>query len=383
MQSPGSPSFFAWRCILVFFALCGNTLVIVVFVRVGRLRTLTNYFIISLAAADLITAITVIPSFFPVEGLPDDARGVIYCRLVASDVFMWTALKASVFNLIAVTLERYLAVVYPLRHKRLFSPTKAKISVALTWVIAVVLNFFGPLVQDVQDGKCVVVWHSDALRISVGVSVFLVTYLIPVLVMLVTYIRILAKIRTQTRAASQTAHRAHSQNRLVAYHAARRGVVETLFIVVLAFAVCWTPDQMMFLAQNAGHFDYEGSAIYPYFLLLALTNSCLNPVIYSIKNRSFRKSIKLAFRRKHRVGQDLSRNRRDVALQVVNGAESDKLTCTDYAGVAAETTNHPGHTDGPSRTGRPARTEPGQPDSQALCEQASDTPAPRSSDTPT
>ena len=335
MQTPASGLFFVWRCVLVFLALCGNTLVIVVFIRVRGLRTLTNYFIISLAIADLITAFTVIPSFFPVQELPNDIRGMLYCRLVASDVFMWTALKASVFNLIAVTLERYLAVVYPLRHKRLFSPKKAKICIAITWLVAVVVNSFAAVVLTVKNGECVVVWNSDFVRITVGVSVFLFTYLIPVFVMLLTYIRILAKLRTQSKAASQTSQRAHSRNRLVVYHAASRGVIETLFIVVLTFALCWTPDQAAFLAQNVGTFDYEGSDIYPYFLLLALTNSCVNPVIYSIKNRSFRKSIKAAFGRKHRVGQDLSRNRRDIALQVL--AESEKLTCTDLTAGTGET----------------------------------------------
>lgn len=76
-----------------------------------------------------------------------------------------------------------------------------------------------------------------------------------------------------------------------------------LFIVVCTFTICWAPDQICYLLMNleVKSFDYEYSVVYPYFVLLAMANSCLNPIIYSFKSKPFKDALRKMLGRKNRV----------------------------------------------------------------------------------
>ena len=91
--------------------LLGNCLVVLAVFLDSRLRTVTNLFIVSLAMADLSVGVAVLPFSASLEVLNLWIFGEIWCSIwLAVDVWMCTA---SILNLCAISLDRYLAVTRP------------------------------------------------------------------------------------------------------------------------------------------------------------------------------------------------------------------------------------------------------------------------------
>lgn len=95
--------------------LVGNSLVILAVILNKHLRSSTNFFIVSLACADLAVGFFVLPFSITNELLKRWIFGKIMCRVwLATDVWLCTA---SIYNLLAITIDRYMAVTKPLSYR--------------------------------------------------------------------------------------------------------------------------------------------------------------------------------------------------------------------------------------------------------------------------
>ncbi|XP_060075517.1 octopamine receptor 1-like [Ylistrum balloti] len=119
--------------------LLGNSLVITAVIRNRKLRTITNIYIVSLACADLLLAIFVLPFSAALEVLHFWPFGQPFCTMwLAIDVLLCTA---SILNLCAISLDRFLAVTKPIRYPSLVSKKRGKILVMCVWVLSFVISF--------------------------------------------------------------------------------------------------------------------------------------------------------------------------------------------------------------------------------------------------
>ncbi|XP_022100730.1 orexin receptor type 2-like [Acanthaster planci] len=83
---------------------------------------------------------------------------------------------------------------------------------------------------------------------------------------------------------------------------ARKKVIKMLLTVVVTFAICWAPNQLMFFAYMCGwNLDFS-SWYYHASVLIAFCNSCMNPFIYGFQSKQYRKALKKALGRKNAVG---------------------------------------------------------------------------------
>ncbi|RWS21941.1 7 transmembrane receptor (rhodopsin family)-like protein 2 [Leptotrombidium deliense] len=96
----------------------GNLLTIIVFIQDKKLRKVTNFYIVSLAVADLLVGVFGIPSaIFTRIGVPRNAFHV--CLSMLS--FLLVLCTVSILNLVAVSLDRFWAILYPLNYHRRMS----------------------------------------------------------------------------------------------------------------------------------------------------------------------------------------------------------------------------------------------------------------------
>jgi len=115
----------------------GNSLVIAAVFTYRKLRTITNTFIVSLAVADLLLGAVVLPFSSVNEVLGWWPFGRVWCSAwLAIDVWVCTA---SILNLCAISLDRYLAISRPFRYPLIMSPTRAKVAVAVVWTLALAI----------------------------------------------------------------------------------------------------------------------------------------------------------------------------------------------------------------------------------------------------
>ncbi|PBC29804.1 G-protein coupled receptor No9 [Apis cerana cerana] len=112
----------------------GNVLVILAVYHTSKLRNVTNMFIVSLAVADLMVGLAVLPFSATWEVFKVWIFGDLWCSIwLAVDVWMCTA---SILNLCAISLDRYLAVTRPI-----MSPRRARLLVATVWILSFVICF--------------------------------------------------------------------------------------------------------------------------------------------------------------------------------------------------------------------------------------------------
>ncbi|XP_070579354.1 tachykinin-like peptides receptor 99D [Ptychodera flava] len=274
----------------------GNALVILVVLNARRMKTLTNYLILNLAVADLLTSVLLIFNRYLIHvtslPVPPGIAGQFYCRLYYSAQFFWATIKASTFNLMLVTFERYFALVHSLTYSDCFTKCKVSIMVAISWISACILELTFAVFHRYHEGHCqLFVWPSAFLGMIFGIANFIITYFIPVVFMTWAYYRIISSLKTRARNLHASRRNSSEQARAQA----RRRVIKMLFLVMIAYVICWTPNKMLFLGHNLGAAIEYNSDYYNVLVLLAFANSILNPFIYVFKYRQFRQSFLAMF----------------------------------------------------------------------------------------
>ncbi|XP_031618115.1 octopamine receptor Oamb isoform X2 [Contarinia nasturtii] len=134
---PGNLVSLACLAFINVLVIVGNCLVIAAVFCSHKLRSVTNFFIVSLAVADLLVGIAVLPFSATWEVFKVWIFGDLWCSIwLAVDVWMCTA---SILNLCAISLDRYVAVTRPVTYPSIMSTKRAKLLVAGVWVLSFVI----------------------------------------------------------------------------------------------------------------------------------------------------------------------------------------------------------------------------------------------------
>ncbi|KAI3365705.1 hypothetical protein L3Q82_010148, partial [Scortum barcoo] len=253
----------------------GNSLVIAVLLRNGQTNTkTTNLFILNLGLADLSFIVFCVPFQATIYTLDEWVFGPLLCRLV--HFFIFLTMYASIFTLTAVSLDRHLAICYPLRSREMRTPKNALASIAVVWALALV--FSGPYLSyftqmDLSGTVvCIPAWESKP-RMIMDVCTFVFGYLIPVLVLGLTYARTIRYLWTSVDPVKDASESRRS----------KRKVTKMIVIVAALFCVCWLPHHLVVLCMWSGRFPLNQATYVLRILshLVAYANSCLNPVVYA------------------------------------------------------------------------------------------------------
>lgn len=114
-----------------------NSAVMLAIIRYRSLRTPTNYFLFSLSIADIFTAVLTLPGHL--LGEFEVLQGnELACVAVNSPTFVLPC--AALLSLVAASVERYIALVHPLRYPTLVSSRKIITVIAAVWLYALLLG---------------------------------------------------------------------------------------------------------------------------------------------------------------------------------------------------------------------------------------------------
>ncbi|CAG9857735.1 unnamed protein product [Phyllotreta striolata] len=340
--------------LLLLFSMCtvfGNMLVILAVIRERYLHTPTNYFITSLAVADCLVGLVVMPFSALYEVLGHTwFFGADWCDVWRSlDVLFSTA---SILNLCVISLDRYWAITDPIAYPMRMTKLRSIFLIAAVWVCSSAISF--PAIgwwravrnAPIPAFTCPFTEHLGYLIFSSTISFYL-----PLFVMLFTYFRIYRAAAAQTRSlrlgtkqillgsgeleltlrihrggtckapgpaesrlystqedepltalqdngltrlASTRLNSAHSKNfslsRKLAKFAKEKKAAKTLGIVMGVFVVCWLP---FFVVNLLSGFCLQcishERVVLAVVTWLGWINSSMNPVIYACWSRDFRR----------------------------------------------------------------------------------------------
>ncbi|XP_042822954.1 galanin receptor type 2 [Panthera tigris] len=263
----------------------GNALVLAVLLRGGQAVSTTNLFILNLGVADLCFIVCCVPFQATIYTLDGWVFGSLLCKAVHFLIFL--TMYASSFTLAAVSLDRYLAIRYPLHSRELRTPRNALAAIGLIWGLS--LLFSGPYLSYYRQSKlanltvCHPAWSAPRRR-AMDLCTFVFSYLLPVLVLGLTYARTLRYLwRTvDPVAAGSSARRA------------KRKVTRMIIIVAVLFCLCWMPHHALILCVWFGRFPLTPATYALRILshLVSYANSCVNPIVYALVSKHFRKGFR-------------------------------------------------------------------------------------------
>lgn len=126
--------------LIIIAALFGNLLVIVSVMRHRKLRVITNYFVVSLALADMLVAIWAMCFNFSVEITGGKwLFGYFMCDVWNSlDVYFSTA---SILHLCCISVDRYYAIVQPLDYPLIMTNARLGVMLAVVWCSPALVSF--------------------------------------------------------------------------------------------------------------------------------------------------------------------------------------------------------------------------------------------------
>lgn len=293
--------------LVIVASVCGNLLVCVAILLNKRLRKTTNYFTFSLAISDLMTA------FF---SMPFDVEVLIHPYQWSGGEFLcnfWTfmylmAAPTSMLNLMAVSLDRYLAISTPLKYYTVMKPKVALLIIAIIWLYSLTFTTTG-MVRWPYYAEGSVIEGLCNFNVSPYYSVVssAVNFILPTLIMCVIYYQIykiasahalrIAKQEVSTSVASNS----NEDSATITSEKKRikRNIkaAKTIAIIVSTFLLCWIP---LTLTSTVGSLCREclmvNAELWMAFIVLAYMNSAMNPILYSFFNQQFRESFKKLFK---------------------------------------------------------------------------------------
>ena len=177
-------------------AVGGNSIVVYIVLAYQRMRTVTNYFIVNLSLSDIIMSCICIPFTFIANMLVHYwPFGAIMCPLVT--YAQAVAVFLSAFTLVAISLDRYVAIIYPLRPR--MTTNQAALSIFLIWFLSLavplpiaIVSKVSPMEQPngiIRD-QCTENWERAEQRQVFSVIIMVLQYFLPLFVLLFTYTRI-------------------------------------------------------------------------------------------------------------------------------------------------------------------------------------------------
>ena len=273
----------------IFLSLVGNCWVIFVITRRRQLRTTANWFILSLAAADL--GVTCVLAPYTICDVILDT-----CKEEVVEIFAFFFVNVSAIGLIATVAERYVAIVHSLKYVRIFRTTRR------TFIIIEVPFLFTVLrrAMYLADGR-----HSVVKTRIVEVIYILLFVLSPTVLLLTAHFHILLiarKLSLQMRALMKQVRFNITANSLKIKEIRNVGVkastVRLVSVLVAIFTACYGIGFYVVIC-NTLETCHVSEYIRVINRLLLLANSTLNPLVYAFLKEDIKRESKafLCFKR--------------------------------------------------------------------------------------
>ncbi|KPP71890.1 cholecystokinin receptor type A-like [Scleropages formosus] len=345
-------------CVIFILSVLGNALIITVLLRNRRMRTVTNLFLLSLAASDLMLCLFCMPFTLIPNLMRDFVFGSGMCKVAM--YFMGISVSVSTFNLVAISLERYSAICKPLSSRTWQTKSHAAKVISSTWVVSFLLMLPYPISSTLipftrhnnsTGNMCRLIWPSDVIQQSWYVFLLLLLFLVPGIIMMTAYGLISVELYRgikfetmnrksnrerepstgslkpgdgdgcylqplkkkqlelqQSRQSSQQGERSSGSGRAkvgrvcsnssAANLMAKKRVIRMLIVIVSLFFLCWTPiftvNAWRAFHQRSADQLLSGAPI-SFIHLLSYTSACVNPIIYCFMNKRFRAGVFATF----------------------------------------------------------------------------------------
>ena len=203
-------------------------------------------------------------------------------------LFSFILTSASVGSMVLISVDRYVAICYPLRYSSMITTRRVQICMSLCWFCAVTYNFM--LLKDHLSQidllnscyqECFLV-----INYIFGAVDLLVTFFCPLTVIIVLYMRVFVVAVSQARVMRSQISALRSDT--VTVKRSEMRAAKTVGVILLVFVLCLLPYYSSSIAGDDITSHDSSVQIWLFFC-----NSSFNPLIYAFFYPWFRKSVKV------------------------------------------------------------------------------------------
>ena len=338
-------------CLFILFSIVGNLSVLCAIFKYSYLQMVPNYFIASLAAADLLYSVFGATSVVITTVARKWILGDIYCGFIGvTNTWFCTT---SIWTLVAISFNRHFAVNKPFKINKIYTLKRTIIIISLIWVLAFLVSIpplFGWSEFVKGSNFCVINSRKD---ISYSIILICTNFIIPGLTLPIIYIKIyntlkkqksmfkklqgddktksgntsklsnanalkmseidkevestgsnqsvlfsmLVNITPATRSLTNTPSSSPLTRRKIKTNeqVTREGRVSLMLLfVVLAFFICWSPFVCATILYALNMQSHKFGLV-TFGIVITCTNGVINPIIYGVMNSNFRKAYKQTY----------------------------------------------------------------------------------------
>ncbi|XP_003223364.1 trace amine-associated receptor 5 [Anolis carolinensis] len=284
----------------VLLMVLGNLLVVISIFHFKVLHTPTNFLLLSLALADLLLGLTVLP-FSAIRSVESCWYfGDDFCRL---HTFLDTLFcLTSIFHLCFISIDRHCAICDPLLYPTKFTVRVACTYIAVGWGVPVVYTsvfLYSKIIEEsldhfLQDMPCI--GSCQLLFNKLWGWINFPVFFLPCLIMIGLYVKIFIVANKQAKQISNmTRNTGNPQHQLGATKREKKAA-KTLGIAVGIYLLCWLPFTIDTIVDSLLDF-ITPPVVFDVLIWFAYFNSACNPLIYVFSYHWFRRAVKLVLTR--------------------------------------------------------------------------------------
>ena len=281
--------------VIVVFSIVGNSLIIAAFkLNInGKLRTVNNMFIVSMAAGDLLLTLGSTPEritriFVNGQWIIEGHLGIFLCK--TTNYLEKLCMNVSIIHLAMVAIDRFLAVFYPRR--KIITAKRARKIIIMAWLASaaycVPLFYYANLLE--KNGNQFCKTRHFFINWRIWYLFFLTLLVLTLLLVVALYAAITIRLWRGKAPRMRISFRSRNSARL------NRRILKMVAMIVFAFYCCFLPYWIGWVFCSYYSNDIICSEKYVFIVIFLLyANSAFNPAIYSFFNDNFRVGFRFIF----------------------------------------------------------------------------------------
>ena len=277
------------------FALLGNAWIIFIIVKTRRLQTTANWFVLSLAIADLSVTCGYFPASFVCNVLVHNS-----CRTSLRFNFYSSFIEASTFALIAMIAERYIAVVYSLKYVYFMTFTKTVAIIVASWGIPTI-SFLARWAYEIHFTE--IPSRADYIIVIIYTLLFEIAPTIIVIAATLHILLIARKLSIQMSTLLTQVRYNRAANSAIIVNAPikvglKASTVRMVTAVVTVFVACYGTEICISFCDTPFNLCVVSTDTRTLCSLLLMVNSALNPIVYAFLKQDIKRETRALFCRR-------------------------------------------------------------------------------------